>query len=198
MIRSTFLWQLCTRSIVIDLASPEHIPNISDVPELTGEKHDFVITDDDLGVGGAKAKYKANVDAIRLLKTLESEHRYATPEEQETLSRYVGWGSLPQAFDENNRGWSAEYAELKSLLTDDEYRSAMGTTLNAHYTSPVVINAIYEGLQNLGFKGGTVLEPAMGVGNFFGAMPEDMRQSNLFGVELDSVSGRIAKQLCLL
>lgn len=183
------------KSIVIDLAPPEHIPNISEVPELTGEKHDFVITDDDLGVGGAKAKYKANVDAIKLLKTLESEHRYATPEEQETLSRYVGWGSLPQAFDENNSGWSAEFAELKSLLTDDEYRSAMGTTLNAHYTSPVVINAIYEGLQNLGFKGGTVLEPAMGVGNFFGAMPEDMRQSKLFGVELDSVSGRIAKQL---
>ncbi|MBP3855216.1 MAG: DEAD/DEAH box helicase family protein [Ruminiclostridium sp.] len=182
-------------SIVIDLTPPEHIPNISEVPELTGEKHDFVITDDDLGVGGAKAKYKANVDAIKLLKTLESEHRYATPEEQETLSRYVGWGSLPQAFDENNSGWSAEFTELKSLLTDDEYRSAMGTTLNAHYTSPVVINAIYEGLQNLGFKGGTVLEPAMGVGNFFGAMPEDMRQSKLFGVELDSVSGRIAKQL---
>jgi len=182
-------------SIVIDLTPPEHIPNISEVPELTGEKHDFVITDDDLGVGGAKAKYKANVDAIKLLKTLESEHRYATPEEQETLSRYVGWGSLPQAFDENNSGWSAEYSELKSLLTDDDYRSAMGTTLNAHYTSPVVINAIYEGLQNLGFKGGTVLEPAMGVGNFFGAMPEDMRDSKLFGVELDSVSGRIAKQL---
>ncbi|MBO6302081.1 MAG: nucleotidyltransferase domain-containing protein, partial [Ruminiclostridium sp.] len=182
------------QSIVIDL-TPREIPNISKVPEMTGEKHDFVITDENLGAGGAKAKYRANVDAIKLMKTLESENRYATPDEQEVLSRYVGWGSLPQAFDENNSGWSAEYVELKSLLTEDEYRSAMGTTLNAHYTSPTVINAIYEGLQNLGFKGGNVLEPAMGVGNFFGAMPEDMRESKLFGVELDSVSGRIAKQL---
>jgi len=182
------------QSIVIDL-TPREIPNISQIPELTGEKHDFRITDENLGVGGDKTKFKANVAAIRLLNELESENRRATPEEQEILSRYVGWGSLAAAFDENNSSWSAEYAELKALLTPDEYDSAKATTLNAHYTSPVVIAAMYEGLKNLGFTSGNVLEPAMGVGNFFGMMPEEMSDSKRYGVELDSITGRIAKQL---
>lgn len=169
--------------------------NIADVPELTGEKHDFKITDDDLGTGGAKTKYKANVEAIKLLNTLESENRRATPEEQEVLSKYVGWGGLPQAFDANNSSWSAEYNELRSLLSSDEYENAKASTLTAFYTSPAVISAIYEGLDKLGFKEGNVLEPAMGVGNFFGMMPDKMRNSRLYGVELDSISGKIAKQL---
>ena len=181
-------------SIVIDL-TPRETPNISKVPELTGEKHDFRITDENLGVGGEKVKYKANVAAIRLLNELEAENRRATPEEQEILSRYVGWGALSAAFDENNSSWSAEYAEVKALLTPDEYESAKASTINAHYTSPVVIAAMYEGLKNLGFTGGNVLEPAMGVGNFFGMMPEEMSESKLYGVEIDSITGRIAKQL---
>lgn len=170
-------------------------PNISEVPELNGEKHDFTITDENLGVGGAKSKFKANVEAIKLLNVLEFENRRATPEEQEVLSKYVGWGGLAQAFDENNSAWSSEFTELYTLLSPDEYESAKASTLNAHYTSPTVINAMYEGLENLGFKGGNVLEPAMGVGNFFGVMPEEMRSGKLYGVELDSISGRIAKQL---
>ncbi len=173
----------------------EPAPNISEVPELNGEKHDFTITDENLGVGGAKSKFKANVEAIKLLNELEFENRRATPEEQEILSRYVGWGGLAQAFDENNSAWSSEFTELYTLLSPDEYESAKASTLNAHYTSPTVINAMYEGLENLGFKGGNVLEPAMGVGNFFGVMPEEMRSGKLYGVELDSISGRIAKQL---
>ena len=156
----------------------------------------FTITDEHLGEGGAKAKFAANITAIRTLKQIENENRFATPDEQETLSKYVGWGGLPQAFDPANPQWTKEYNELRGLLTDDEYRAAAASTLNAHYTTPTVINAIYKGLKNLGFKSGNILEPAMGVGNFFGVMPENMREnSNLYGVELDSVSGRIAKQL---
>lgn len=159
------------------------------------QKHDFIISDEHLGEGGAKSKFKANTAAIRLLNQLEDEKRLANPDEQRILSQYTGWGGLPQAFDEHNSDWSAEYLELKALLSPDEYESARGSTLNAHYTTPTVINAIYEGLSNLGFETGNVLEPSMGVGNFFGAMPEEMRSSRLYGVELDSITGRIAKQL---
>lgn len=170
-------------------------PNIADVPQLSGEKHDFVITDEKLGEGGAKAKFRANVEAITLLNDLEFENRLATPEEQEILSRYVGWGGLSQAFDENNSEWSKEFTELYTLLSPEEYEQARASTLTAYYTSPTVIQAMYEGLEQLGFKGGNVLEPSMGVGNFFGTMPEEMRSGKLYGVELDSISGRIAKQL---
>lgn len=173
-------------------------PNISNVPEIStasAEKHNYTITDEALGTGGAKTKFKNNVAAIRLLNELEFEKRLATPEEQEVLAKYVGWGGLSQAFDENNSAWAEEFMELYTLLSPDEYESARASTLNAHYTSPTVINAIYEGLSNMGFKGGNVLEPAMGVGNFFGVMPEEMRNSKLYGVELDEISGRIAKQL---
>lgn len=159
------------------------------------ERRNFTITDEHLGEGTAKAKFRANINAIRLLNTLETENRSAAPDEQEILSKYVGWGGLAQAFDENNSLWSDEYMELLTLLSDEEYESAKASTLNAHYTSPTVISAIYEGLKTLGFENGNVLEPALGVGNFFGMMPEEMRQSSLYGVELDSISGRIAKQL---
>lgn len=155
----------------------------------------FRITDDNLGVGGQKTKYAWNVAAIRLLNQLEEENRLATPEEQETLSRYVGWGGLPQAFDEANPQWAKEYAELKELLDEDEYNSARASTLNAHYTSPVVIKAIYTCLENMGFQTGNILEPACGSGNFFGLVPESMKNSKLYGVELDGITGRIARQL---
>ncbi|MHB1314584.1 MAG: DEAD/DEAH box helicase family protein [Christensenellales bacterium] len=158
-------------------------------------KHDFRITDDDLGMGGQKTKYSWNIAAIRLLKQLEEQNRLATPEEQKILSRYVGWGGLPQVFDEANPSWAKEYAELKELLDEDEYISARASTLNAHYTCPVVIKAIYACLANMGFQAGNILEPACGVGNFFGLLPESMSNSKLYGVELDSVTGRIAKQL---
>lgn len=171
-------------------------PEKSDEPKPSVPKHDFTITDEHLGEGGQKAKFAANMAAIKLLKTLETEDRLATPEEQETLSRYVGWGGLSQAFDENNSSWAAEHKELVETLTEDEYTATKGTVLNAHYTSPTVINAIYKGLETLGFSGGNILEPAMGVGNFFGVMPEEMRkESRLHGVEIDSITGRIAKQL---
>ena len=164
--------------------------------EATVEKHDFTITDEHLGEGGQKAKFAANIAAIRTLKAIESENRLATPKEQNVLSKYVGWGGLSQAFDENNSSWSSEHKELAETLTEDEYTAAKSTVLNAHYTSPTVINGIYKGLAALGFSGGNVLEPAMGVGNFFGVMPEEMRkESRLHGVELDSITGRIAKQL---
>ncbi len=159
------------------------------------EPQNFHITDDDLGAGGPKAKFRANVEAIRLLNDLEFSNRLATPAEQEVLSRYVGWGGIPQAFDENNADWAKEYAELKELLSPAEYESARGSVLNAHYTSPTVIHAIYESLGNMGFTTGNVLEPACGVGNFFGCLPETMQDSRLYGVELDSLTGRIAKQL---
>ncbi len=171
------------KSIVIDLTQPRI------------EKHNYRITNDELGYGGAKAKYQMNVSAIRTLQTIESEHRLATPEEQEILSRYVGWGGVADAFDERKDNWRTEYAELKNLLTESEYSSARESTLNAHYTSPTVIKAIYECVANMGFTTGNVLEPACGIGNFFGLVPEAMGKSKLYGIELDSITGRIAKQL---
>ena len=155
----------------------------------------FRITDDDLGAGGPKTKYKANVEAIRVLQTLDAEQRQATAEEQEILSRYVGWGGIPQAFDENNAEWSKEYAELQSLLTVDEYKEARASTLNAFYTSPTVVKAMYEALGNMGLSKGNVLEPSCGVGNFMGLVPDSMEKIQMYGVELDSISGRIAQQL---
>ena len=155
----------------------------------------YRITNDELGHGGAKAKYGFNVAAIRTLKQIERENRMATPEEQEVLSKYVGWGGLPQAFDEANTGWSSEYAELKQLLTEDEYASARESTLNAHYTSPIVIKVIYQAVENMGFQTGNVLEPACGIGNFLGLVSESMKDVKMYGVELDSITGRIAKQL---
>ena len=165
--------------------------------EPTTDKGDnFTITDDSLGEGGAKAKFRANVDAIKTLKTLEKEHRPATAEEKETLSKYVGWGALPQAFDKSDSKWSAEYAELKDLLTPQEYAAARATVNDAFFTSPAIIEGIYEALGNFGFEGGSVLEPSMGVGNFFGCMPSEMQEkSDLYGVEIDSISGRIAQAL---
>ena len=155
----------------------------------------FHITDDHLGEGGAKTKYAFNIAAIQTLKQIEAEGRQATPQEQETLSKYVGWGGLPQAFDAENASWQKEYQQLKSLLTDEEYAAARSSTLNAHYTSLVVIRAMYEALDSMGFQDGNVLEPACGVGNFFGMLPESMSQSRLYGVELDSITGRMARQL---
>lgn len=159
------------------------------------EPMNFRITDDDLGAGGPKTKYKANVEAIRVLQTLDAEQRQATAEEQEILSRYVGWGGIPQAFDENNAEWSKEYAELQSLLTVDEYKEARASTLNAFYTSPTVVKAMYEVLGNMGLSKGNVLEPSCGVGNFMGLVPDSMEKIRMYGVELDSISGRIAQQL---
>ncbi len=155
----------------------------------------FRITDDHLGEGGAKTKYAFNIAAIQTLKQIEAEGRQARPDEQEILSRYVGWGGLPQAFDAENASWQKEYQQLKSLLTDEEYAAARGSTLNAHYTSPVVIRAMYEALDSMGFQDGNVLEPACGVGNFFGMLPEAMQSNKLYGVELDSITGRMARQL---
>ena len=155
----------------------------------------FHITDDALGVGGAKAKYQANINAIRLLKHLEAEGLQASAEQQQVLSRYVGWGGLADAFDESKQNWAAEFRELRELLTPEEYTAARASTLNAHYTSPTVIKAIYEAVGNMGFRTGNILEPSMGVGNFFGCLPEQMQGSKLYGVELDSITGRIAKQL---
>ena len=157
--------------------------------------HNFRITDDHLGEGGPKAKYQMNTAAIRTLKQVEAEGRSATTEEQETLSRYVGWGGVPDAFDPDKPEWALEYAELKSLLTEEEYAAARSSTLNAHYTSPTVIRAIYEALGSMGFTTGNVLEPSCGVGNFFGLLPESMAASRLYGVELDPITGRIAQQL---
>ena len=159
------------------------------------EPHNFRIQDNDLGAGGPKAKYKANMEAIHLLQTLEKEERLATPEEQEILSRYVGWGGIPQAFEENNSSWANEYLELKNTLSPEEYSAARASTLNAFYTSPTVIRSMYEALENMGLKQGNILEPSCGVGNFMGLIPESMSKANMYGVELDSVSGRIAKQL---
>ena len=155
----------------------------------------FHITDNRLGEGGPKAKFQDNVEAIKLLKYLEETTGQATPEQQEILSRYVGWGGLADAFDPDKESWSKEYAQLKELLTPEEYAAARGSTLNAHYTSPTVIKAIYEAVGRMGFETGNILEPSCGVGNFFGMLPEEMRNSRLYGVELDSISGRIAQQL---
>ena len=155
----------------------------------------FHITDDHLGEGGAKQKYARNIEAIRTLFKLEQEHRGATAEEQQVLSRYVGWGGLADAFDPGKDSWAKEYAELKGLLSEDEYAAARSSTLNAHYTSPVVIRSIYEAVEKMGFRSGNILEPSMGVGNFFGMLPDAMADSRLYGVELDSITGRIAKML---
>ena len=155
----------------------------------------FRITDDHLGEGGPKAKFQANIEAIKLLKYLEETTGQATPEQQQVLSRYVGWGGLADAFDPDKESWSKEYAQLKELLTPEEYAAARGSTLNAHYTSPTVIRAIYEAVDRMGFETGNILEPSCGVGNFFGMLPESMTGSKLYGVELDSISGRIAQQL---
>jgi len=164
-------------------------------PRPAQERHNFHITDDNLGAGGEKTKYQYNVTAIRTLKQIEAAGRLATPEEQEILSRYVGWGGIAKAFDPDDPKWAKEYAELKELLTPEEYNSARSTVLNAHYTSPTVIKAVYQAVENMGFKPGTVLEPSMGIGNFFGLLPESLSGAKLYGVELDSLTGRIARQL---
>ncbi len=161
-----------------------------DIPAIN-----FHITNDHLGEGGAKAKFRANMDAIRVLKELEFDERNATPEEQEILSQYVGWGGLADAFDENKASWAEEFRELYTALSPEEYAAARASTLNAHYTSPTVIRAIYDAVGQMGFETGNILEPAMGIGNFFGMLPDTMRNSNLYGVELDSISGRIAQKL---
>ena len=166
-----------------------------EVEKIVTEPHNFRIQDNDLGAGGPKAKYKANMEAIHLLQTLEKEERLATPEEQEILSRYVGWGGIPQAFEENNSSWANEYLELKNTLSPEEYSAARASTLNAFYTSPTVIRSMYEALENMGLKQGNILEPSCGVGNFMGMIPESMSKANMYGVELDPVTGRIAKQL---
>lgn len=165
-------------------------------PEKPDETQHFTITNDSLGEGGVKAKFRANIDAITILHNLEFEQRSATDEEKEILSRYVGWGGLASAFDEHNEAWSKEFTELYTVLSPEEYKQARSSVLDAFYTSPTIINSIYEALANFGFEGGCVLEPAMGIGNFFGCMPETMREnSRLYGVEIDSISGRIAKML---
>ena len=165
-------------------------------PEIDRSKAvNFHITDDNLGTGSPKEKFQRNISAIKTLNTIELENRIATPQEQEILSGYVGWGGLADAFDQTKSGWTAEYQELKSLLTPEEYASARESTLNAHYTSPAIINSIYDTMNRMGFHKGNVLEPAMGIGNFFGMLPQQMQESKLYGVELDGLSGRIAKQL---
>ena len=173
----------------------EFLPYLQNEQVQEQEPHNFHITDDDLGSGGPKAKFKANMEAIRLLKELEQEQRLATPEEQEVLSRYVGWGGIPQAFEERNSAWAEEYTQLKGVLTPEEYSAARASTLNAFYTSPTVIKAMYEALGNMGLKQGNILEPSCGVGNFMGLLPESMSAASMYGVELDPVSGQIAKQL---
>ena len=166
--------------------------NAEPAPEPAGNFH---ITDDDLGIGGPKQKYARNIEAIRTLFQLEQEHRGATAEEQQVLSQYVGWGGLADAFDPSKDSWAKEYAELKGLLSEDEYAAARSSTLNAHYTSPTVIRSIYDAVERMGFHSGNILEPSMGVGNFFGMLPESMADSRLYGVELDSITGRIAQKL---
>ena len=166
--------------------------NAEPVPEAAGNFH---ITDDNLGIGGPKQKFARNIEAIQTLRTLEQEHRGATAEEQQVLSQYVGWGGLADAFDPNKENWSTEYTQLKGLLTEEEYAAARASTLNAHYTSPIVIRAIYDAVERMGFQSGNILEPSMGVGNFFGMLPNTMQDSRLYGVELDSITGRIAKKL---
>ena len=175
-----------------DAAALDESLNAEPVPEPAGNFH---ITDEHLGEGGAKQKYAQNIEAIRTLFRLEEEHRGATAEEQRVLSQYVGWGGLADAFDPNKDSWAKEYAELKGLLSEDEYAAARSSTLNAHYTSPVVIRSIYDAVEKMGFQSGNILEPSMGVGNFFGMLPDSMADSRLYGVELDSITGRIAKKL---
>ena len=175
-----------------DAAAADKALNAEPVPEAAGNFH---ITDDHLGEGGAKQKYARNVEAIRTLFQLEQEHRGATAEEQQVLSQYVGWGGLPDVFDPDKGNWAKEYSELKGLLSEDEYAAARSSTLNAHYTSPTVIRSIYDAVERMGFRSGNILEPSMGVGNFFGMLPTSMADSRLYGVELDSITGRIAKKL---
>ena len=175
-----------------DAAALDEALNAEPAPEPAGN---FRITDDHLGEGGAKQKYARNIEAIRTLFKLKREHRGATPEEQQVLSQYVGWGGLADAFDPNKDGWAKEYTELKGLLSEDEYAAARSSTLNAHYTSPTVIRGIYDAVERMGFRSGNILEPSMGVGNFFGMLPDSMADSRLYGVELDSITGRIAKML---
>ena len=175
-----------------DAAALDEALNAEPAPEPAGNFH---ITDDDLGIGGPKQKYARNIEAIRTLFQLEEEHRGATAEEQQVLSQYVGWGGLADAFDPDKDNWTKEYAELKGLLSEDEYAAARSSTLNAHYTSPVVIRSIYDAVEKMGFQSGNILEPSMGVGNFFGMLPDSMQSSRLYGVELDSITGRIAKKL---
>ena len=175
-----------------DAATLDEALNAEPAPEPAGNFH---ITDDDLGVGGPKQKYARNIEAIRTLVKLEQEHRGATAEEQQVLSQYVGWGGLADVFDPDKDNWAKEYAELKGLLSEDEYAAARSSTLNAHYTSPVVIRSIYDAVEKVGFQSGNILEPSMGVGNFFGMLPDSMADSRLYGVELDSITGRIAKKL---
>ena len=178
-----------------EVTAKEDIPESQEQEKAVLEPHNFRIQDNDLGAGGPKAKYKTNMEAIHLLQTLEKEERLATPEEQEILSRYVGWGGIPQAFEESNSSWANEYLELKNTLSSEEYSAARASTLNAFYTSPTVIRSMYEVLENMGLKQGNILEPSCGVGNFMGLIPESMGKANMYGVELDPVSGRIAKQL---
>ena len=175
-----------------DAAALDEALNAEPAPEPAGNFH---ITDDDLGIGGPKQKYARNIEAIRTLFQLEQEHRGATAEEQQVLSQYVGWGGLADAFDPGKDSWAKEYAELKGLLSEDEYAAARSSTLNAHYTSPVVIRSIYDAVEKIGFQSGNILEPSMGVGNFVGMLPDTMQDSRLYGVELDSITGRIAKKL---
>ena len=175
-----------------DAAALDESLNAEPVPEPAGN---FRITDEHLGEGGAKQKYARNIEAIRTLFKLEQEHRGATAEEQQVLSQYVGWGGLADAFDPNKDSWAKEYAELKGLLSEDEYAAARSSVLNAHYTAPVVIRSIYDAVEKMGFQSGNILEPSMGVGNFFGMLPDTMADSRLYGVELDSITGRIAKKL---
>ena len=175
-----------------DAATLDEALNAEPAPEPAGNFH---ITDDDLGVGGPKQKFARNIEAIRTLFKLEEEHRGATAEEQRVLSQYVGWGGLADAFDPGKDSWAKEYAELKGLLSEDEYAAARASTLNAHYTSPTVIRGIYDAVERMGFQSGNILEPSMGVGNFFGMLPDTMQGSRLYGVELDSITGRIAKKL---
>ena len=166
--------------------------NAEPMPEAVGNFH---ITDDNLGIGGPKQKFARNIEAIQTLRTLEQEHRGATAEEQQVLSQYVGWGGLADVFDPNKENWSTEYTQLKGLLTEEEYAAARASTLNAHYTSPVVIRAIYDAVEKMGFQSGNILEPSLGIGNFFGMLPSGMADSRLYGVELDSITGRIAQKL---
>ncbi|MEF2777386.1 MAG: N-domain protein, SNF2 family, partial [Faecalibacterium sp.] len=175
-----------------DAAAADEALNAEPMPEAAGNFH---ITDDNLGIGGPKQKFARNIEAIQTLRTLEQEHRGATAEEQQVLSQYVGWGGLADAFDPNKDGWAKEYAELKGLLSEDEYAAARSSVLNAHYTSPTVIRGIYDAVERMGFRSGNILEPSMGVGNFFGMLPDTMQGSRLYGVELDSITGRIAKKL---
>ena len=193
-----------TETVEVIPAEENHLPYDVVIQTIRAEEHapvkpaekiNFRITDDALGHGGPKAKFQMNINAIQTLKAIESEQRLATADEQEVLSRYVGWGGCADAFDEAKENWRSEYAELKGLLTEEEYESARASVLNAHYTSPAVIKAIYKAIENMGFRTGNILEPSCGIGNFFGLLPESMAGSKLYGIELDSITGRIAKQL---